>query len=235
MLERFRKFPIGKKLQAINLLIVGLITLLTSLNLSFYMFSSLLDDYERKSSTLSRVLAESLDSALLFNDVNAAKDVLMSLRLVPDVAHAAIYDKSGRLFASYASANTPFSPPLNFDPSQYGNSARFGVQSQNFALPILSSARNQEQIGTITLNMDLSEAYRGLYKQIGIVLLIGLFILAVVSTLLTKLQESITLPLLALTNVMRKVSKEGDLSVRANPSSEDEIGELASVFNHMID
>lgn len=235
MLERFRKFPIGKKLQAINLLIVGLITLLTSLNLSFYMFSSLLDDYERKSSTLSRVLAESLDSALLFNDVNAAKDVLKSLRLVPDVAHAAIYDKSGRLFASYASANNPFSPPFNFDPSQYGNSARFGVQSQNFALPILSSARNQEQIGTITLNMDLSEAYRGLYKQIGIVLLIGLFILAAVSTLLTKLQESITLPLLALTNVMRKVSKEGDLSVRANPSSQDEIGELASVFNHMID
>ena len=235
MLARFRKLPIGKKLQAINFLIVGLITLLTMINLSFFMFSSLQDDYQKKAHTLSGVLAESLDSALLFDDVKAAQEVLDSLRSVPDVGHAAIYDKSGRLFASYAIANNPISSPIAFDPSQYGQNTGFGNLSQSYAQPILGVPPGREQIGTITMHMDLSQAYRDLLKQIGIVLLIGLFILAAVSTLLTKLQETITLPLLALTNVMRKVSKEGDLTPRANPSSQDEIGELASVFNHMID
>jgi diguanylate cyclase (GGDEF)-like protein len=66
-------------------------------------------------------------------------------------------------------------------------------------------------------------------------LLGGLFILTVVSTLLTKLQEIITLPLLKLTDVMRRVSKEGDLSARADVSSQDEIGEMANVFNEMVE
>jgi len=235
ILERFRKLPIGKKLQTINILIVGLITLLTTLNLSVYMLSTLHDDYQDKARTLSGVLAEGLDTALLFNDVKAAQDVLKSLRSVPDVVQAAIYDQSGRLFASYAIANNPVSSPAAFDPSQYGHSTGLGNLSQNYAQPILGVAPDREQVGTITMHMDLSKAYRNLFKQIGIALLIGLFILAVVSTLLTKLQESITQPLLALTNVMRKVSKEGDLTARADPSSQDEIGELASVFNQMIE
>jgi len=235
MIERFQKLPIGKKLQAINLLIVGLIILLTTLNLSYYMFSSLLDDYQKKAATLSGVLAASLDSALMFNDAQTAQDVLMSLRSVPDVAGAAIYDKSGRLFAGYASANNPYTPSPTFDSSQYGQKARLGNASQNYSLPILGVAPDREHLGTITMHMDLSNAYGDLLKQIGIVLLIGLFILAAISTLLTKLQEYITQPLLSLTDVMRKVSKEGDLSVRAPSSSQDEIGELASVFNQMIE
>lgn len=234
MLTRFRKLNIGKKLQAINLLIVGLITLLTAINLSYFMSRSLLEDHQKKAHTLSAVLAESLDSALLFGDVNAAHEVLDSLRSVPDVGYAAIYDRSGRLFASYARANEPISPPAVLDPSQYGVTARSGHLSQNFLVPILGVAPEREQIGTITMHMDLSEAYRDISRQIGIILLIGLFILAVASTLLTKLQESITQPLLALTDVMRKV-KDGNFSERADPSSQDETGELASVFNHMVD
>lgn len=111
MLTRFQKLPIGKKLQAINFLIVGLITLLTILNLSFYMLSSLHDDYQIKARTLSGVLAESLDSALMFNDAKAAQEVLKSLRSVPDVAYAAVFDKSGNLFASYANVNKPINSP----------------------------------------------------------------------------------------------------------------------------
>jgi diguanylate cyclase (GGDEF)-like protein len=235
MLERFQKLPIGKKLQAINLLIVGLITLLTTLNLSFYMLSSLHDDYQNKARTLSGVLAEVLVTSLQFNDVNAAQDVLKSLRSAPDVMHAGVYDRSGRLFASYAITDNPISSPATFDPSQYGQKRGLGNLTQSYARPILDVTSDHKQIGTITIHMDLSQAFKDIFKQIGVVLLIGLFILAAISTLLTKLQETITQPLLALTNVMRKVSKEGDLSVRANPSSQDEIGELASVFNHMID
>jgi len=38
-----------------------------------------------------------------------------------------------------------------------------------------------------------------------------------------------------LTDVMRRVSKEGDLTARADISSQDEIGEMAGVFNQMVE
>lgn len=234
MLDYFLNLTIGKKLQAINLLIVGLITMLITINLGFYMFGSLVGDYEKKAVMLSSVLTENLDSALLFEDVKATQDVLNSLRSVPDVVQATIYDKSGHLFASYAIAKNPVNLPVKFEPSKFEQQPRLGQSLLGFHMPIISAAPG-EQIGTITMHLDLSEAYGALYKQIGILLLGGLFILTVVSTLLTKLQEVITLPLLKLTDVMRKVSKEGDLSARADISSQDEVGEMASVFNQMVE
>lgn len=235
MLEKFYELPIGKKLQLINLLIVGLITLLTTINLSFFMFSSMQDDYQKKALILSSVLAESLDSALLFYDARTAQDAFEGLRSVTDVASAAIYDKSGHLFVGYTRAKDPVSVPPMLDPEQYNQRAQFGDVIQSFSLPILGMAPNHEQIGTITISMDLSDAYQNLLYQIGIILLIGLITLALVSALLARLQESITHPLLSLTNTMRKVSKDGVFSERAAISSKDEIGELASVFNQMLE
>ena len=234
MFDFFLNLKIGKKLQMINLLIVGLITLLITVNLGFYMLDSLLGEYEKKASMLSSVLTENMDSALLFEDVKATQDMLNSLRSIPDVFEATIYDKSGHIFASYASANNPIKLPSDFDPSQFSQRPRLGHTLLGFHMPILSAAPG-EQIGTITMHLDLSEAYIALYKQIGILLLGGLFILTVVSTLLTKLQEIITQPLYNLTNAMRRVSKEGDLTARAEISFQDEIGEMAGAFNEMVE
>ncbi|MFZ2540194.1 MAG: EAL domain-containing protein, partial [Gallionella sp.] len=149
--------------------------------------------------------------------------------------HAEIYDISGRLFASYTSERNPINASVNFEPSQYNQTVKFGERIQHSAFPILSKSNSQEQVGTITIHMDLSAAYRNLFYEIGILLLIGLICLALFSTLLTRLQKSITQPLLSLTSVMRKVGKEGDFSSRSTLSSQDEIGELSNVFNQMLD
>jgi len=232
---RFRKLPIGKKLRVINLLIVSLITLLTISSMSFFMYGSLRDDYQKEATTLSAMLAQSGNSALLSNDAEAAQGALDGLRTVRDVLRAEIYDKSGHLFASYARENNTFNAPLSFDPSQYEKAAHFGSLALDNVSPVLSVSPGKEQIGTITIRLNLVDAYTHLAYQIGILLLVGLFSFTLIAALLTKLQKSITLPLLSLTEAMHKVSKDGDFSARATLVSQDEIGELASVFNQMLD
>jgi diguanylate cyclase (GGDEF)-like protein len=232
---RFRKLPIGKKLRVINLLIVSLITLLTISSMSFFMYGSLRDDYQKEAATLSAMLAQSVNSALLSNDAEAAQGALDGLRTVRDVLRAEIYDKSGHLFASYARENNTFNAPLSFDPSQYEKAAHFGSLALDNVSPVLSVSPGKEQIGTITIRLNLVDAYTHLAYQIGILLLVGLFSFTLIAALLTKLQKSITLPLLSLTEAMHKVSKDGDFSARATLVSQDEIGELASVFNQMLD
>ena len=232
---RFRKLPIGKKLRVINLLIVSLITLLTISSMSFFMYGSLRDDYQKEAATLSAMLAQSGNSALLSNDAEAAQGALDGLRTVRDVLRAEIYDKSGHLFASYARENNTFNAPLSFDPSQYEKAAHFGSLALDNVSPVLSVSPGKEQIGTITIRLNLVDAYTHLAYQIGILLLVGLFSFTLIAALLTKLQKSITLPLLSLTEAMHKVSKDGDFSARATLVSQDEIGELASVFNQMLD
>jgi signal transduction histidine kinase len=53
-------------------------------------------------SVQGRILASTVSAALAFNDRVAARDYVGALRVNPEVLQAAVYDSSGRLFASFA-------------------------------------------------------------------------------------------------------------------------------------
>lgn len=234
MKKRFDKLSISKKLQVINLIIISIVTLLTTVILSLFMYSTLQGDYEKNARTLTALLAESANAALLFNDPKVAREVLANLRQVGDVAHAEIYDQSGRLFASYKQTKSPFVVPLNYEPLHHPEGFHFGSLTLDIVQPMMSIASEQEQIGTLGLQMNLRAAYAKLAYQIGILLLIGLLSFALIAFILNRMQRSITQPLVSLAAAMRRVSQNGDFSAHAHISSQDEIGELSGVFNIMV-
>lgn len=246
---RFNKFPIRKKLLVINLLIVSLMTFLTMISMSLFTYGAMQDDYRKDAATLSAMLAPNVYAALAANNPKAAKRTLRELRTVPDVLQAEVFDKSGRIFARYTREDSNPAVHSSFDPAAYDEHAHLGRMTLDNVSPILQSdpagdqpesandqpEPDQNKLGVMTIRMDLTEAYTHFAFQIVSLLLIGLMSFSLIAVILVKLQKTITLPLLSLTETMHKVSNDGDFSSRATPMSQDEIGELAGVFNQMLD
>jgi diguanylate cyclase len=233
MLKRFENLSISRKLQIVNLVLLGSVTFITTLLLSLIMYNTLLTDSQNNARTLLSVLAESSNAALVFQDPRAAEEALAHLHKVADIVHAEIYDLQGKLFASYA-RSTSERVPTKYDKQRYMQSSTMGRLFLNVQQPIKRAASDQEQIGIIGLQLDLSAAYKQLAFQLLIVLIAGLLTFIALSVILNRLQTSITQPLIELTEAMRRVSTHGDFTAHTAITSQDEIGELSDVFNVMV-
>jgi C4-dicarboxylate-specific signal transduction histidine kinase len=53
--------------------------------------------------------------------------------------------------------------------------------------------------------------------------------------IIRRLQRSVSVPVVALAQTARRISEEKDYTLRAPKSGDDEIGQLAEAFNHMLD
>jgi len=234
MLLRFNQLSIGNKLRAINLLIVTIMALLTTLSLSIFLHHSLMDNYRKEADNLVRVLADNLHSTLLFNDASTAQATLDGLAQARDVQFAGLYTATGQLMASYRRAGNHFEIPDSWLPAAALPAQGLIGSSHEIAFTLKHPADNSTPLGTLMLSQSLVQAYVQLSAQLGILLLSSLFAFALLTLLLNHLQRQITRPLLALTNTMRLIRLDQNLQVRACISSQDEVGELGHSFNHLM-
>jgi signal transduction histidine kinase/ActR/RegA family two-component response regulator len=140
---------------------------------------------------------------------------------------AAIYDRTGRLFASFPESVDPTQLPRKPGPDGH----RFSQSQLIMVQPIFQEGA---RLGTIYLQADLGQMYRRLMVY-GLLLLV----VSVCSTLgalvlSTALQRQISLPILELAKVATAVSDRNDYSVRAIKHGTDEIGYLTESFNQML-
>jgi signal transduction histidine kinase/DNA-binding NarL/FixJ family response regulator len=179
--------------------------------------------------SLAQVIGMNSSGALVFNDPRTAEKNLSALRSKPNVTFACIYDKNGRVFATFSPQHkekgfTLTRPQID---SHYFEKNHLFLFHQIFL--------EKEKIGTIFIQSDLSEI-RSRIKQSGgivaIILLVG-FLLAIMLSFL--LQRVVSTPILNLAGIAKIISKEKDYSLRAEKQSRDEIGALIDGFNEMLD
>jgi signal transduction histidine kinase len=182
-------------------------------------------------SILAEVLGYNATSAILFNDAESATSTLAALRANPHVRSAGVYDREGRLFASYRRAGEEATSRQPEPPAEPANAERYDEGRLFLQRQIASDGK---PIGRIFLESDLGELNERVRRYAGIASLVFLASSLVALVTSSRLQGAISGPILHLAQVAKSVSAEKNYSVRAVSSSEDELGLLVRSFNEML-
>ena len=175
----------------------------------------------------AEILGRVSAAALVFDDPKAARENLASLEAQPRIRAAAIYKPSGQLFASYGASDV-FGRGFSADSQRDG----YAIEGNEIVVH-RGIFENGELVGTVFLRgaYDLDALLRDYLGILGLVLIASLAFALLLSA---GLQRTITQPILAVTDVARRVIERRDFSLRVAKTTHDEIGYLVDAFNAML-
>jgi PAS domain S-box-containing protein len=187
------------------------------------------DRARQELSQRAQLLSLNLAAALQFSDKDAASEILGTLRDLPEMLSACVYDSTDNLFIGFTSEQREECPKV-----AESNSATFAVTLHQARLTQPVTSRGQH-VGSLQISAALPSFVSRL-PQYGLALSIVVLALGFGSLLLRGvLQRMLLDPIVTLVEVARTVAAKGELRTRARINTQDEIGELARSFNQMLD
>jgi PAS domain S-box-containing protein len=226
--------PVGRARRSVRGKVMGVVLLTTAIALLVAGSAMLTRDlgvyrqsWASDLATQASILASSTRPALEFDDHDAAERALSSLQARPEVLLAALYSANGDLYAQYSRSSTDRAPPRV--PSGIG----FSIAGERVEVTS-SLVRNHELLGTLYLRAryDVMGRIKAYFEIFAIVIALSMSVAVVLSS---TLQHIITAPLASMAAVARQMVERRDYSLRAQKTSDDEIGLLVDAFNSMLD
>lgn len=225
----FRDLSITAKLNLSALVAGGVALLLASAALIYNDARLLLASKEQQLSASAGMLGANSTAALTFDDRNAAKEQLSSLKLQPTIRFACVFNAKGNVFAAYHAEGEPdFKPPL---PDEFGSR----LTEDGFldvTEPIISDG---ERIGTVYLHSSMTNLNEQLIRNVITVAAVMLSCMAVIFFFSSRLQRTVSRPILQLADIAQNISHNRDYSIRVTKVANDELGTLYDEFNAMLD
>lgn len=229
MINRAKHFlSIKTKLTTISVVSIisaMLVMLIVMMSYEFYFFRK---NQSVDLSVQSSIIADNSAAALAFSDPVATNEVLSALRTSPSLERAQIFLRDGTLFAQY---NKPGLKRLQLlqKPNWYGT--RYTWTKMTLSEDIKFKGRS---VGQLVLEANFNLLYQHIFLY-GVISLLAVIVALTFATLMLRpLIRSITQPILNMNYMMRYISNNIDYSGRMDHISSDEIGELATGFNEML-
>ena len=177
--------------------------------------------------TEANILALSIAPALAFDDRRTAQRSLEALQARASLGAAGLYAADGTLYASYSRAGGEAPPTsiLQLAP---------GVNIQGDRVELVQPVtEGGETLGSIYIRSqyDVSGRIRDYLRVLALVMALSLVVALITSLWLQKI---ITTPLYKMTGVARQIAGGQDYSLRAEKTSQDEVGLVVDVFNQML-
>src|ERR1700724_4367388 len=222
-----RNVPIKRKLMVVILLTSGFAILLMGSALITYELVTFRSALTNNIEVLAQIIGSNSTAALAFDDRENANEILRALAAENQITAAAIYDRTGRLFASFPESITPTQLPREPGPDGH----QFNQPQLVMVQPIFQEGA---RLATIYRRADLGQMYRRLIVYGILLLVVSVCSFLGAMALSAALQRRISLPILELAKVATAVSDRADYSVRAAKHGTDEIGYLTEAFNQML-
>jgi len=192
--------------------------------------------------TVADVVAMNSAGAVAFEDKYQAELVVSSLKNVPVIIAAHIYDRNSNLLGSFKS-EAAFSnrEAARTESARERVAAAVASGSEVVLHNHLNSMElvrpiylDEEIIGTVHLQATLAPMLTMLKRFAWMAAGIVLLVVFIVYWLSSFLQGLISRSILGLASTVARVSSESDYSIRATKNSNDEVGSLIDGFNTML-
>jgi len=179
-------------------------------------------------SSVASLIGNNCTAALHFDDRAAATQVLNTLKGEHHIIAACIYDKNGRIYASYTQDQKPFP----FPKPALTDSHEFGPKYFDLFRRI---DHGGERLGTSYVCASSDQLSIRVEQYVGIIALVLCPSLIVALFLSLRLQRFVSEPILQLASMAKVVSVDKNYALRAPPQGQDEIGQLIDGFNEMLE
>lgn len=224
---------ISGKLTALILFASGTALLLAYVSFLAYDFYTLRNNLIESLETQAAIIGTNSESALLFDDPQAARTTLSALRGAPNILVAQIFSADGHPFARYS---RPDSANQSLNPRGLGSrDSGFWTGDGTVTLGHAITSDGQ-RIGSVYILAETRNVIQRA-KQFGLLSAGILFVCFTIALLATSaLRGMLIRPLENLAETARVVSRKKDYSVRAKiPERRDELSFLVQSFNEMLD
>src|SRR5690554_900652 len=228
MKNRYQSLSLRTK-QTIIIILINAFSLLVASALYFYNnMNSYQNTQMLQLESKMQVISGSVISSLLFHDVLAAQSQLSSLAQDKNIIYASIYDEQKSFFANYASRQHYTRPNFEeYSPGIY--------RTNNYIELVKEISYDGETIGYLFLVEDTSEISRQVQRHAMITLSVFIMSLLLAYLLSMLLQRWLSRPLNDVVKMMNHITTSKDYNQRLKNRSNDEIGQLISSFNTMLD
>jgi diguanylate cyclase (GGDEF)-like protein len=248
MFSFMNNFSIKGKLILIVLITCGISLVVATGGFVAKEASSLFREQRDEMESLAKIIGNNVSSAILFDDQTSAIDTIAPLRIRRNILAAYVLDGQDRVFARYVATGQDrrFSSLEHLLADAKSVNRRITIQKladdngKIFSLRDLSSLvlaihDDHKRIGTLILFADNRLLFGKLLTTLGTAFLITIGSFGLAWLISSRLQKTISYPIVQLARTMQKVSDTKDYSIRVNKDSNDEIGNLITGFNQMLE
>jgi signal transduction histidine kinase/DNA-binding response OmpR family regulator len=225
----FRNSSIQAKLAAVILATSCLALGLACAGFTIYQREVFRTTMVNELSALADTLGANTAASLMFSDRKSAGDMLGALSGEKHIIAACLYDSQGKIFTEYRRPELARSFEM---PAWQADSAQFDAEHLRLFRTV---SLQGTKVGSITIISDLSllhAAFQQYARISALVLVMSIFLAFVVSS---RLLQMITAPILGLARIAGGVSARKDYSLRAVREGNDEVGDLVTSFNQMLE
>jgi signal transduction histidine kinase/CheY-like chemotaxis protein len=201
--------------------------LLSATALLVYELLSHRNSWTQDLQTQADLVAQASVPALNFDDPRTARENLGLLRLRPQIEAAALYDARGRRFADYHRPDEAALPEVLAGAAA---GPLFRGDRLELRQPVVQQG---EPIGTMVVRARYDVLPR-LIDYLAILGAVTTASLALAALVGRRMQNAITDPIVAVSDVARDIVHQRNYALRAPKTSDDEVGALVDAFNDML-